>query len=54
MSIDKFLQTLDAVRYDTGLDEMPGGAELRGRAQTLYPAIARLIREMQNLGLLTD
>lgn len=52
MTVEDFLRTLDAIRFDTSLDET--NPELRGMARKIYPYIRKVYNMMNEADLVTE
>lgn len=52
MTIEEFMSTVDAIRFDTDLDET--APELRALAQKCYPIIRKLYNEMEANSMLSE
>jgi hypothetical protein len=52
MTINEFMRILDAIRFDTEIDEM--APELRGLARQAYPMISKLYNMMCEHDLIND
>lgn len=52
MGVEEFLSTMDALRFDTDLDETY--PELRGMAQKAYPYIRKIYNMMYEAGMLSE
>ena len=53
MNVEEFLSTLDAIRFDTELDEQYG-PELRVKAKTIYPYLRDVYNMMLSAGMLSE
>ena len=52
MNVEEFLSTMDALRFDTDLDETY--PELRGMVRKVYPYIRKIYNMMNEAGILTE
>ena len=52
MEVEKFLSLMDAIRFDTELDET--NPELRGLARKVYPYIRQIYNMMNEAGLISE
>lgn len=52
MEVEKFLSLMDAIRFDTDLDET--NPELRGLARKVYPYIRQIYNMMNEAGLISE
>ena len=53
MNVEEFLSTLDAIRFDTDIDEQYG-PELRIKAKKIYPYLRDLYNMMYEAGILNE